>query len=123
MTKTLDTLLERAQRNSVAIKNGRITEYDFGQVYKGDLQEQWAIEYHNQSNIVELRHWGTTLVEYNHVEQIVYKESMYAQSVSDRDALNWFFQTFHIDLHAHYYPSREEAEIHHNKDDVIYTTI
>lgn len=121
MSKQLSALLEKAKLNSKASVNGRMVEYDFGYTYTCDLEEKWAIEFDNEKCVVQLRHWGTELIAINHLKGKVLPESFYAQSKSDIDGINWFLSQFptEIDYHAHYFPSRETAELHNAKNEII----
>ena len=119
MSKTLEQLFNKARVNGESNKNGRITEYDFGQVYTGELREQWhVISYNNESHF-ELRHWGTNILT---VDDGAITD-LYGESNSDRDALNQAFEWLGINRHAHYYPSRSELEVHINGTDELVQTI
>jgi len=117
MSKTLEQLFNKARKNGESNKNGRIVEYDFGNIYKGDLREQWHVI--DNGSRFELRHWGTTILA---TDRGAITE-VYGESNSDRDALNQAFDWLHTNCHAHYYPSREELEVHINGTDELMRTI
>lgn len=127
MSKTIETLIEKAKRDSIAIKNGRQKQYQqaglIGVEIVGDLEEQWAVEFNNASLTVELRHWGTILIKYDHVQDQLFKEYLYAESKSDIDGINYFCNYFHIPIHAHFYPSRGQAEFHYDYNDKCFKTV
>lgn len=110
MSKTLEQLLNKARATGESNKNGRISEYDFGHVYKGDLREQWHVIDKGNHEKFELRHWGTVILATDNGAIT----ELYGESNSDRDALNQAFDWLHTNCHAHYYPSRSELEIHIN---------
>lgn len=120
MSKQLKTLIEKAEMNKKAVINGRKVEYDFGQKYVGDLEEKWAVE-KTAYGIFQLRHWGTVLIEACTVIKCADLQTLYAESKSDIDGINFFCEYFDIPIHAHYYPSRDEAEFHWNEDDTKIT--
>lgn len=117
MSVTLEKLFIKAEQKGESNKNGRITEYDFGHVYKSDLQEQWHVV--NKSGRFELRHWGTTILET--VNGVI--KDIYGESVSDRDALNFTFNYLDLPYHVHYYPSCETLELHSNDEEKIIKSI
>lgn len=122
MSKLLSELCKKIQQGkTLAVKNGRMVERDYGYTYTGDLIEQWAIERIGY-NQFELRHWGTSLIVFNILDMYYSNyeiESLYAESKSDIDGINFVANYFNIPLHAHYYPSRCEAEFHNNDDDSL----
>ena len=117
MSKTLEQLFNKARKTGESNKNGRITEYDFGNIYKGDLREQWHVI--DNGSQFELRHWGTTILATDRGAIV----DIYGESNSDRDALNQAFNWLHTNCHAHYYPSRAELEVHINGTDELMRTI
>jgi len=117
MSKTLEQLFNKARKQGESNKNGRITEYDFGHVYKGDLREQWHVI--DDGKQFELRHWGTTILATDNGGIV----DVYGESKSDRDALNQAFEWLHTNCHAHYYLSRSELELHINGTNELVKTI
>lgn len=115
MTKTLETLLDRACLTGESNKNGRPAMY--GGV--GRLQEQWHVT--DDGNTVTVRHWGTQIIEATRKEHKVV--DLYGQSKTDRDALNQIFSYLGISMHAHYYPSRETLEVHADGTERLLYTI
>lgn len=101
MSKQLETLIERAERNSQAILNGRMT-YDYGSV--GRLREKYAIEIDDDT--LQLRHWGTETLLINITEKTILK--WYGQSNSDRDSMNYVLGRFGIAGRFRYRPSVDE---------------
>ena len=111
MSITLEKLLQKAYKTGESNKNGRMS-YGYG--YKSELMEQWHII--NKDEKFELRHWGTAILATN--KGVV--TSIYGQSISDRDALNQVFEWLNMPYHVHYYPSRNELEVHVNgSDDLV----
>jgi len=117
MSKTLEQLFNKARMNGESNKNGRIIEYDFGHVYKGELREQWHVI--DDGKQFELRHWGTTILATDNGAIV----DVYGESKSDRDALNQAFDYLNTNCHAHYYPSKSELQIHINGTDELMKTI
>lgn len=118
MSKTLLKLIKREQLTGKAILNGRIKEYDFGHTYISDLQEKYAIET-LPNGFTELRHWGTTLIQIHKESNSFNPLSLYGESNSDRDAINYFLNYYNIPVHCHYYPSRDTFEFHWNHNDSL----
>ena len=99
--KTLEKLIERAERKGEATLNGRMS-YGYGQV--GELREKYAVKI--DGNIVQLRHWGTeTLVIDTAKRKVV---EFYGESNSDRDSMNFMLSEFNIDGRFRYRPSIHE---------------
>ena len=111
MSKQLQNLVEKAQEKGFAKVNGRQREYG----YVGRLEEKYAIEIEN--NIVRLRHWGTQTLEIDTVNKKVL--DVYGISNSDRDSVNFILNKYNMPYHTHFYPSREEFELHDNQENVI----
>lgn len=111
MSKQLENLLEKAQEKGFARINGR--QRDYG--YVGKLEEKYAIEVEN--NIVKLRHWGAQTLEIDTVNKKVL--NVYGVSNSDRDSVNFILDKYNMPYHVHYYPSRDEFELHDNDENVI----
>lgn len=101
MSKQLETLIERAERNSQAILNGRMT-YDYGSV--GRLREKYAIEI--DGDTLQLRHWGTQTLVVDIAEKSILK--WYGESASDRDSMNYILGRFNISGRFRYRPSLDE---------------
>jgi len=108
--KTLDNLYSKALKQGFARVNGRIVEYDFGQVYKGDLQEKYSIKMNG--DILTFKHWGTVTLVANIERCELIK--WYGESVSDRDSLNYMLNKLNIDGRFHYYPSKLEFTYENN---------
>lgn len=99
--KTLERLIERAERKGEATLNGRMS-YDYGQV--GQLREKYAVKI--DGNIVKLRHWGTETLVIDTLEKKVLE--FYGEGVSDRDSMNFMLSEFNIDGRFRYRPSVHE---------------
>ena len=115
--RTLDKLIERAERKGEAVLNGRLVEYyGFGiEPYVGDLEEKYAVVI--DGDTVALRHWGTQTLKINTVTKEVL--DIYGESVSDRDSVNYMLRRYNMPYHVHYYPSREEFELHNDIEKVL----
>ena len=114
--KTLEKLIERAERKGEATLNGRIIEYHgFGNRYVGNLEEKYAVVI--DGNTVALRHWGTQTLKINTVTKEVL--DIYGESVSDRDSVNYMLQAYKMPYHVHYYPSIEAFELHNDIEEVL----
>ena len=111
MSKQLENLLAKAEVKGSARINGRQREYG----YIGKLEEKYAIEVENE--IVRLRHWGTTTLVVDTVNKKVL--DVYGISNSDRDSVNFILSKFNLPYHTHFYPSREEFELHDDNENVI----
>lgn len=111
MSKQLENLLGKAQEKGFARINGR--QRDYG--YVGKIEEKYAIEVEN--NIVKLRHWGTQTLEIDTVNKKVL--NVYGVSNSDRDSVNFILGKYNMPYHVHYYPSRDEFELHDDDENVI----
>ena len=103
MSKQLQKLVEKAQRNSKgeAILNGRMS-YGYGQV--GQLREKYAIKI--DDNIIKLRHWGTETLSIDMDKRKVLE--WYGESNSDRDSMNFMLSEFGVDGRFRYRPSVDE---------------
>lgn len=99
--KTLERLIERAERKGEATLNGRMS-YDYGQ--RGNLREKYAVKI--DGNIVKLRHWGTETLVIDTLEKKVIE--FYGEGVSDRDSMNFMLSEFGIDGEFRYRPSIDE---------------
>lgn len=109
LTKTLQGLIERAERNGTAIK--RVRE---GQVmgnyggWKGDLINQWKVEIdeRDEYKLMYVEHYDTTIAVIRHnVNGTVDLVRYYGESNSDRDALNGLCEYYYIDRSFRYKPS------------------
>lgn len=99
--KTIETLLERAERKGTARINGRM-HHSGG--YLGDLEEKYCVTV--SGDIVTLSHWGTKTLEADRVKgEILY---WYGESVSDRDSMNTLLHLLDIDGSFRYFPSKDE---------------
>ena len=108
--KTLDNLYSKALKQGFARVNGRIVEYDFGQVYKGDLQEKYSIKI--DGNTLTFKHWGTVTMVVDLASDTLVE--WYGESVSDRDSLNYMLNKLNIGGRFHYYPSKLEFTYENN---------
>ena len=99
--KTLERLIERAERKGEATLNGRMS-YDYGRA--GNLREKYAVTI--DGNIVKLRHWGTETLVIDTLEKKVIE--FYGEGVSDRDSMNFMLSEFNIDGRFRYRPSVDE---------------
>jgi len=103
--KTIETLLERAERKGFARVNGRITEYyGFGNTWQSELQEKYSVTV--EGNIVTLTHWGTETLKADREAREVL--SWYGESNSDRDSMNTLLYLLGIDGGFRYFPSKDE---------------
>lgn len=109
--KLYDMINKTLSTGSECNKNGRIIEHDFGQVYKGDLQEQWHTSFKNSTDF-ELRHWGTPIavVSLKHGAFDKLKD-VYISSRSDSDAIKTLFSILGVSYGVHYYPSTDRGTI------------
>lgn len=85
----------------------------------GELEEKYKVSIDN--DIVKLYHWGTKTLEIDTAKQTVL--DIYGESVSDRDSVNYMLSRFGIPFHVHYYPSREEFELHDDENDSVTVVI
>ena len=115
MSKTIETLIKRAERNGKAILRRRVRGW-----YGGDneLEECYAIEIDSERGIVELRHWGTVLIRFD-LNLNYFIEDLYAQSASDVRAINTIANYYYLNLHAHYFPSKGVSEFHDSNENLI----
>ena len=114
---TLEKLLKKAYKTGESNKNGRMMFYGYGYSEKGELREQWHVI--DEDGKFEIRHWGTVILATN--KGVV--KTIYGQSNSDRDALNQVFEWLNMPYHAHYYPSKDELEVHVNDSDDLVVKI
>lgn len=116
MTKTLERLVEKAEVKGFAKLNGRMTEWGG---YSGPLEEKYSIKIKN--NLVTLKHWGTeTLTINTDTKKVV---NVYGQSVTDRDSVNFVLNYFNLPYHVHFFPSRDEFELHADATDEVLKVI
>ena len=115
MSKTLEKLIERAERTGKAILNGRKRDYQ----YVGPLEEKYAVII--KDNTVTLSHWGTETLKIDTVTKEVI--DVYGESVSDRDSINYVLSYFNIPCHVHYFPSRYAFELHTDEKDEVMVTV
>lgn len=105
MTKTLQTIIEKAVSKGFANKNGRM--HDYG--YVGELESQWQARYNKETDTFELDHWGTNIVTLEQFSTFPLVSHIYGQSKSDRDALVQLFQYCgRNDFHVSYKPSTDQ---------------
>lgn len=115
MSKMLEKLVEKAEITGFAKINGRMRDYG----YVGPIEEKYAVEIDENKNTVSLRHWGTTTLVLDYVQDKIVK--IYGQGNSDRDSVNFMLNYFNSKFHTHFYPSRWEFELHDNENNVIET--
>ena len=99
--KTIENLLERAERKGTAHINGRMS-YAWGE--KGDLEEKYKIHI-TRRNILFMYHWGTLTATIN--LNTLEIENYYGESVSDRDSLNTLVYCLGIAPNFRYLPSKD----------------
>lgn len=105
MSKTLQTIIEKAVSKGFANKNGRM--HDYG--YVGPLQSQWQARYNKETDTFELDHWGTNIVTLEQFSTFPLVAHIYGQSKSDRDALVQLFSYCgRNDFHVSYKPSTDQ---------------
>lgn len=111
MSKTLENLIEKAEVKGFAKLNGRKHDYP----YVGELEEKYSVEISNDT--VTLKHWGTETLKIDTFNKKVL--DVYGISNSDRDSVNFVLRYFHMPFHTHYFPSREEFELHSDDNEVL----
>lgn len=105
MSKTLQTIIEKAVSKGYVNKNGRM--HDYG--YVGPLQSQWQARYNKETDTFELDHWGTNIVTLEQFSTFPLVAHIYGQSKSDRDALVQLFSYCgRNDFHVSYKPSTDQ---------------
>ena len=102
--KTLEKLFIKAEKSGHANLNGRMTEYYFGGIDKGDLESKYRVTVFD--NILTLEHWGTETLKINiSTKKII---EYYGESMSDRDSMNYTLSYFGINGKFRYFPSKEK---------------
>lgn len=105
MSKTLQTIIEKAHKTGFANKNARMW---LGYGY-GELESQWQARYNKETDIFELDHWGTNIVTLEQFSTFPLVSHIYGQSKSDRDALVQLFNYCgRNDFRVSYRPSKDE---------------
>lgn len=105
MSKTLQTIIEKAVSKGYANKNGRM--HDYG--YVGELESQWQARYNKETDTFELDHWGTNIVTLEQFSTFPLVAHIYGQSKSDRDALVQLFSYCgRNDFYVSYKPSTDQ---------------
>lgn len=105
MSKTLQTIIEKAVSKGFANKNGRM--HDYG--YIGELESQWQARYNKETDTFELDHWGTNIVTLEQFSTFPLVAHIYGQSKSDRDALVQLFNYCgRNDFYVSYKPSTDQ---------------
>lgn len=105
MSKTLQTIIEKAHTTGFANKNARMW---LGYGY-GELESQWQARYNKETDTFELDHWGTNIVILEQFSTFPLVAHIYGQSKSDRDALVQLFSYCgRNDFQVSYRPSRDE---------------
>lgn len=108
MSRTLETLLEKALKKGYANKNGRIRDR-WG---IGELESQYTIEYNEETDTLSLDHWGTNILILDGFKSENPKiEHVYGISKSDRDALMFIFYKIKGEFWASYKPSMGELHV------------
>lgn len=125
MSKQLEKLYAKAKETGFAKVNGRRSEYDYGYVYTGELEEKYSIDItldckHTNCNILTLKHWGTVILKINLASGVI--SEFWCQSNSDRDSINCILGLCtNLLYHCHNYPSKCKAVLYHG-DKLIATT-
>lgn len=105
MSKTLETIIEKAVSKGFANKNARMW---LGYGY-GDLESQWQARYNKDTDTFELDHWGTNIITLKQFSTFPLVSHIYGQSKSDRDALVQLFDYCgRKDFYVSYKPSKGE---------------
>lgn len=105
MSKTLQTIIEKAHKKGYANKNARMW---LGYGY-GELESQWQARYNKETDTFELDHWGTNIIILEQFSTFPLVAHIYGQSKSDRDALVQLFNYCgRNDFQVSYRPSRDE---------------
>lgn len=105
MSKTLQTIIEKAHKTGFANKNGRM--HDYG--YVGQLESQWQARYNKETDTFELDHWGTNIIILEQFSTFPLVAHIYGQSKSDRDALVQLFNYCgRNDFYVSYKPSTDQ---------------
>lgn len=105
MSKTLETIINKAVSTGYANKNARMW---LGYGY-GELESQWQAHYNKETDIFELDHWGTNIVILEQFSTKPFVSHIYGQSKSDRDALVQLFSYCgRNDFYVSYKPSKSE---------------
>lgn len=117
MSVTITKLIKKAQEKGFARVNGRMNYGMNGFTSKGKLEEKYSVKIDN--DIVTLKHWGTETLKINkQTKQIL---NIYGESVSDKDSVNFVLNYFDLPYHTHYYPSKEDFQLHNAIDEVVET--
>lgn len=105
MSKTLQTIIEKAHKTGFANKNARMwLGYDYG-----ELESQWQARYNKDTDVFELDHWGTNIIILEQFSTFPLVAHIYGQSKSDRDALVQLFNYCgRNDFYVSYRPSKDE---------------
>lgn len=118
LTKTLQQLLERAERKGTAVKRvreGSIMGNSYGNsewVKTTPMTNQWEVNNYiinGDTSVVEVLHYDTLIAKLTKQPcenwKMVY---WYGQSNSDRDALNGLCSHFGINRSFRYLPSKDQ---------------
>lgn len=123
LTKTLETLIERAKRNGTAVKRVRegaiMGGYGIRNPKETPMVEQWRVTVviaEQDGNIYEniiVDHYGTGIAHIirNLTQGTTRLHSWYGESNSDRDALNGLCSYYGIDAGFRYRPSKDLFEM------------
>lgn len=105
MTKTLETIINKAVSTGYANKNARMW---LGYGY-GELESQWQAHYNKEIDTFCLYHWGTCIVSLTQFSTFPLVSHIYGQSKSDRDALVQLFNYCgRNDFYVSYKPSTDQ---------------
>ena len=97
--KTVTNLIEKAENKGFAKINGKY--------YGGQKMEKYAVTI--KDGKLELRHWETTTLELDLVNNKI--TSYYGESKSDADSINTVLDYFNIKGQASYRPSIDKFSI------------
>ena len=105
MSKTLETIINKAVSTGYANKNARMW---LGYGY-GELESQWQAHYNKEIDTFCLYHWGTCIVSLTQFSTFPLVSHIYGQSKSDRDALVQLFSYCgRNDFYVSYKPSTDQ---------------
>lgn len=106
MSKTLQTIIEKAVSKGFANVNGRYYIYYQGQ---SELESKWQARYNKDTDVFELDHWVTNIVTLEQFSTFPLVAHIYGQSKSDRDALVQLFNYCgRNDFYVSYKPSTDQ---------------
>jgi hypothetical protein len=101
MNKTLQTLVERAERKGTAIKRVRANQIMGNQYGSNEMVNQWEIVI--EDNRVKVYHYDTLIFHVTKEPGMGWVlQDYYGESKSDADALNGLCRYYHIDMSFSY---------------------